>query len=695
MAQIYKYSASSSPSVSLSTKPAPSSANLIAGVGPTGALTPLSVDASGNLNIDVAVSVPIDVNASQAGTWNINNVSGTISLPTGAATAAKQDTGNSSLASIDSKTPALGQALAAGSVPVVLTADQLSTLTPLSTVAATQSGTWNINNVSGTISLPTGAATSAKQPALGTAGSASSDVITVQGIASMVALKVDGSGVTQPISAASLPLPSGASSASNQTDGSQKTQIVDGSGNVIGATSNALNVNISSGSVTATNPSVSTTASAVPASATYVGANKSGNLVGLTLDGSSNLNVNVAAGTVAATINTGVISAGNSTTTPLGSNATFTGSSEEVTQYAAIGIGIGVDRSGVLNFQFSNDGTNWDQDQAYTVTVTTPGVTQGFYFQSAAEAKYFRVVYVNGATAQGVFRLQSVYKTASPTADVSYLAVPPIDAANGLTTKSVIYGKTTGGGGGFVAVKVNPSGALSAAIGDISGIVGQATMANSVPVVIASNQSAVPVSQSTTPWVSNITQVNGSTLALGQATMVNSLPVAIASNQSSIPANINQIGGSSLALGQTVMASSVPVTLASNQSALTVAQATAASLNATVVGTGTFAVQAASVGTGSANAPVYNDYTSTSVTTSAYVQLVASTSNAINNVHIFDSSGQAMILAIGAAGSEVDTLFVPPGGDTYNLNIPASSRISYKAKTANATSGYLLMSFLK
>src|SRR6185437_12743568 len=48
--------------------------------------------------------------------------------------------------------------------------------------------------------LPTGAATSAKQPALGTAGTASSDVITVQGIASMTALKIDGSGVTQPVS---------------------------------------------------------------------------------------------------------------------------------------------------------------------------------------------------------------------------------------------------------------------------------------------------------------------------------------------------------------------------------------------------------------------------------------------------------------------------------------------------------------
>jgi len=88
------------------------------------------------------------------------------------------------------------------------------------TIAATQSGTWTVQpgNTANTtawkvdgsavtqpisaasLPLPTGAATSAKQPALGTAGTASADVITVQGIASMTAVKVDGSGVTQPVS---------------------------------------------------------------------------------------------------------------------------------------------------------------------------------------------------------------------------------------------------------------------------------------------------------------------------------------------------------------------------------------------------------------------------------------------------------------------------------------------------------------
>jgi len=64
---------------------------------------------------------------------------------------------------------------------------------PGSAVTATQSGTWNINNIAGTVSLPTGAATAAKQPALGTAGTPAADVITVQGAAPMTPLTITGS----------------------------------------------------------------------------------------------------------------------------------------------------------------------------------------------------------------------------------------------------------------------------------------------------------------------------------------------------------------------------------------------------------------------------------------------------------------------------------------------------------------------
>jgi hypothetical protein len=56
-------------------------------------------------------------------------------LPAGAATSALQTAGNTSLSSIDSKTPALGQALMAGSVPVAIASNQ-------SAIPASQSGTW-------------------------------------------------------------------------------------------------------------------------------------------------------------------------------------------------------------------------------------------------------------------------------------------------------------------------------------------------------------------------------------------------------------------------------------------------------------------------------------------------------------------------------------------------------------------------
>jgi hypothetical protein len=100
----------------------------------------------------VTIATDDVVPASQSGTWNINNVSGTVSLPTGASTEAKQDTGNTSLSSIDGKLGTLGQKTMTGSAPVVIASDQ-------SAIPASQSGTWNITNVSGTVSLPTGAST--------------------------------------------------------------------------------------------------------------------------------------------------------------------------------------------------------------------------------------------------------------------------------------------------------------------------------------------------------------------------------------------------------------------------------------------------------------------------------------------------------------------------------------------------------
>jgi hypothetical protein len=132
--------------------------------------------------------------SSQSGTWDINNVSGTVSLPTGASTSALQTTSNGSLSSIDSKVPSnltvsstrllvdgsgVTQPISAAALPLPAGAATATGLTTINTTlgspfqaggsigntsfASTQSGTWNITNISGTVSLPTGAATSANQ----------------------------------------------------------------------------------------------------------------------------------------------------------------------------------------------------------------------------------------------------------------------------------------------------------------------------------------------------------------------------------------------------------------------------------------------------------------------------------------------------------------------------------------------------
>lgn len=257
----------------------------------TGAAAVNIQDGGNSITVDGAVTVSGTIAATQSGTWNVNNVSGTVSLPTGAATESTlstlntkvpagltvtstrllvdgsgvtqpvsasslplptgaststlQTTGNTSLSSIDSKTPALGQALAAASTPVVLTAAQLSTLTPLTSVTVTQATGSNLHAVIDSGSVTANAGTNLNTSALAldtsvnglllsqastTAGqkgplllaavtTAAPSYTTAQSnplsLTTAGALRVDGSAVTQPVSAASLPLPTGAATESS------------------------------------------------------------------------------------------------------------------------------------------------------------------------------------------------------------------------------------------------------------------------------------------------------------------------------------------------------------------------------------------------------------------------------------------------------------------------------------------------
>lgn len=285
----------------------------------------LSINGSGQAQVEVAASLPagdnnignVDVvsmpttNVAQSGTWNINNVSGTVSLPTGAATSAKQDTGNTSLSSIDGKLataktadydtgagtdtvqmtgialPASGGAVAGGTStnPIQVS---LANTGANSTAVKTDGSAVTQPISASSLPLPTGAATAAKQPALGTAGTASSDVITIQGIASMTPVKVDGSGVTQPVSG---------SVTVTQATGTNLHAVID-SGTVSTIT-NVVHVDDNSGSLTVDNGGTfavqQTTATIPTATVMQNAATANGNGTSLNVSGYATAVLNITA----------------------------------------------------------------------------------------------------------------------------------------------------------------------------------------------------------------------------------------------------------------------------------------------------------------------------------------------------------------------------------------------------------------
>lgn len=85
------------------------------------------------------------------------------------------------------------------------------------------------------------------------------------------------------------------------------------------------------------------------------------------------------------------------------------------------------------------------------------------------------------------------------------------------------------------------------------------------------------------------------------------------------------------------------------------------------------------------------DFSSTNVTSGAWVQLDASTAAAFTRVTLFSSCGFALELGIGAAASETRTLIIPPGGidGQFDLTIAATTRLSLRALSTTCSTGEL------
>lgn len=223
--------------------------------------------------------------------------------------------------------------------------------------------------------------------------------------------------------------------------------------------------------------------------------------------------------------------------------------------------------------------------------------------------------------------------------DIRTLGTGLVSGDQALVVGAVIHGLTTGGGGGYVDVKVNPSGALVADVSGSSVSVSNfpATQPISGSVSVSNFPATQPISAASLP------------LPTGAAT-----ETTLAAMSAKLPAT----------LGQTTKSGSLSVTMASDQGGIQVKE------------------------TSSKGEFVRNSYSTLSVSTASYTQLIASTAAAYSAIEIFDSSGETLKLAIGAAGSEVDQFLIFPGGNgRLPYTIASGSRISIRAVSNTASVG--------
>lgn len=152
---------------------------------------------------------------------------------------------------------------------------------------------------------------------------------------------------------------------------------------------------------------------------------------------------------------------GNSSTTPLGNNATFTGTAFDTLNYSSFVCLIATNKKsavGGIQFQWSNDGTNWDLVRASTME--NDDEARGFHV--AHQGRYFRLVYVNGNSPQGFFRLDVIHRPSAP----GLITRPLIDVVDddnfALLVRAVLSAKNNQGN--YINVAATQNGNLKVAI---------------------------------------------------------------------------------------------------------------------------------------------------------------------------------------------------------------------------------------
>lgn len=319
---------------------------------------------------------------------------------------------------------------------------------------------------------------------------------------------------------------------------------------------------------------------------------------------------------------------------------------QDCASYQSVSVHItAIPAGNVVSFQISNDNVNWYNcacmpgGDLISILATTAAVAGPY--SSQLNSRYFRAIvstYTSGTIAATAY-----FKNFgnSPNSVGGYVSALQLDGSgNGITSTAGAMNVSLVGGA--TSALQSPLNVSAASIDTKTPILGQALATGSVPVVLTAAQIA--------------------TLTPLASVSVSNFPALPSSN-------ITQIGGTAITLGQKTSAASLPVTLASDYVALS------------PKGRGVLT-------------PFRNAYGSVNVLTGSYTQVTAVTSAQINEIEIFDSSGQTMAIAIGAAAAEVVQAYIFPGGNgRMPLLIPAGSRISIIAISASATLGEIDINF--
>lgn len=179
------------------------------------------------------------------------------------------------------------------------------------------------------------------------------------------------------------------------------------------------------------------------------------------------------------------VSAANSTTTALGAGGTFTGTPEDVSQYASISVGFyvkPVTATGNIFVQFSNTNSvgSW-VPVSNTITAVDYITANGFTLDVITAAQYYRVLYVNDSTVQTNLMVQSIFHPQARIAQTTTrYAQQPTDYTDVLNTRAIIWGKTLGGGI-YEPVATNGENSIVVTVAEPHAAFGEISTAENTP----------------------------------------------------------------------------------------------------------------------------------------------------------------------------------------------------------------------